>query len=596
MHLLRFWPARPAAPVAAVVLTILAAPLLPESAASATDSSYEAEYASLTSGAGQVVPDGTASGGKALLVWSNGTADTTVTTGTFGQLVVRAKGDQCSGAPAMTVLVDGVRAGSVSVPSTTWAGYTIPGSWTAGTHRISLQFTNDYRNSVCDRNLRLDRVAVVASTPTAQQEAESTSLTAGAGQAFSDPTASAGRGLLVWSNGTASGSLNASAGSLTVRAEGDQCKGAPHMQVAVDGTTLTTMAVPSTTWADYPVPGAWASGMHRVTVSFVDDYSDSTCDRNLRLDLLRVASSSTTTASPPTTTTAGNPFLGATGYVDPGSNARKAADARRSYDPAGAAALDKIAAGTSADWYGDWVATASLATTVSARVGTETAAGALPVLVAYAIPHRDCGSYSAGGEPTADAYRHWIGQLAAGIGARKAVVVVEPDALPLLDCLSVADQSERLNLIAGAVTALTANPGTSVYLDAGGANWQPASVMAGRLTQANIAHARGFSLDVSNFNTNALSTGYGDSLSPLVGGKPFLVDTSRNGLGAGDTWCNPAGRALGLKMTAATGDPLADAYTWIKAPGESDGTCNGGPNAGTFWTDYAIGLGQRAPQ
>ena len=242
------------------------------------------------------------------------------------------------------------------------------------------------------------------------------------------------------------------------------------------------------------------------------------------------------------------------------------------------------------------MATSSLATTVSARVGTETAAGALPVLVAYAIPHRDCGSYSAGGEPTAEAYRQWIGQLVAGIGARKAVVVVEPDALPLLDCLSAADQSERLNLIAGAVTALTANPGTSVYLDAGGANWQPASVMAARLNQSNIAHARGFSLDVSNFNTNALSTGYGDSLSPLVGGKPFLVDTSRNGLGAGDTWCNPAGRALGLKMTAATGDPLADAYTWIKAPGESDGTCNGGPNAGTFWTDYAIGLGQRAPQ
>ena len=49
-------------------------------------------------------------------------------------------------------------------------------------------------------------------------------------------------------------------------------------------------------------------------------------------------------------------------------------------------------------------------------------------------------------------------------------------------------------------------------------------------------------------------------------------------------------------MTTATGDPLADAYTWIKAPGESDGTYNGGPSAGTFWTDYAIGLGQRVPQ
>jgi endoglucanase len=29
---------------------------------------------------------------------------------------------------------------------------------------------------------------------------------------------------------------------------------------------------------------------------------------------------------------------------------------------------------------------------------------------------------------------------------------------------------------------------------------------------------------------------------------------------------------------------------WIKRPGESDGTCNGGPPAGTFWDAYAIGL------
>ncbi len=47
-------------------------------------------------------------------------------------------------------------------------------------------------------------------------------------------------------------------------------------------------------------------------------------------------------------------------------------------------------------------------------------------------------------------------------------------------------------------------------------------------------------------------------------------------------------------MTTATGEPLADALTWIKAPGESDGTCGGGPPAGQFWVDYAIGLAQRA--
>ena len=48
------------------------------------------------------------------------------------------------------------------------------------------------------------------------------------------------------------------------------------------------------------------------------------------------------------------------------------------------------------------------------------------------------------------------------------------------------------------------------------------------------------------------------------------------------------------RPTASTGDPNADAFLWIKHPGESDGACNGGPVAGTWWADYALGLAQRA--
>jgi len=75
-----------------------------------------------------------------------------------------------------------------------------------------------------------------------------------------------------------------------------------------------------------------------------------------------------------------------------------------------------------------------------------------------------------------------------------------------------------------------------------------------------------------------------------------VIDTSRNGLGptADNQWCNPAGRALGARPTTATGDPLVDAYLWIKSPGESDGACNGAPAAGVWWADYALGLAQRS--
>ena len=43
------------------------------------------------------------------------------------------------------------------------------------------------------------------------------------------------------------------------------------------------------------------------------------------------------------------------------------------------------------------------------------------------------------------------------------------------------------------------------------------------------------------------------------------------------------------RPTAQTGDPLVDALLWIKRPGESDGACNGGPPAGTWWPEDALG-------
>ena len=74
-------------------------------------------------------------------------------------------------------------------------------------------------------------------------------------------------------------------------------------------------------------------------------------------------------------------------------------------------------------------------------------------------------------------------------------------------------------------------------------------------------------------------------------------------------WCNPPGRGLGIRPTTATGDPLADAYLWVKVPGESDGQCsrgltdNGGvdpewgvvdPAAGAWFPQQALELTQLA--
>jgi endoglucanase len=127
--------------------------------------------------------------------------------------------------------------------------------------------------------------------------------------------------------------------------------------------------------------------------------------------------------------------------------------------------------------------------------------------------------------------------------------------------------------------------------------------MAAVLRRAGVADANGFALNVSNFQTTAATIAYGRQISRLVGGKHFVVDTSRNGLGPlakrlwkkpEDQWCNSPGRALGARPSTRTADPLVDAYLWIKSPGESDGTCNGGPPPGVWWPEYALGLARRA--
>jgi endoglucanase len=289
-----------------------------------------------------------------------------------------------------------------------------------------------------------------------------------------------------------------------------------------------------------------------------------------------------------------NPFTGRRLWVNPNSNARRQADAWRSARPADAEQMDKIARQPEGWWFGDW--SGDIRSAVAAQTSTITGAGALPVYVAYNVPVRDCNSYSAGGATSASAYRSWIRAFAAGLGSHRAAIILEPDALAAIGCLGVAQRDERYALLADAVSVLKAQ-GSAVYIDAGHSAWIAASEMALRLQRANIAAADGFALNVSNFQATGNLVSYGTSLSDRVGGKRFVIDTSRNGLGPtpDNQWCNPVGRALGQSPTGATGNARVDAYLWIKKPGESDGTCNGGPAAGRWWADYALGLAQRAP-
>ena|GEM_PF-804955 len=281
-------------------------------------------------------------------------------------------------------------------------------------------------------------------------------------------------------------------------------------------------------------------------------------------------------------------------YIDPDSNPANWVRAN-SGDSRAARIQASIANNLAARWFGGW--NGNISTAVSSFVAAADAVDKLPVLVAYNIPGRDCGSHSGGGAGSPEAYRTWIASFASAIGNRPAVVIIEPDAVAQLDCLSSdAERQTRISLIRYATEQFRDHaPNTWAYLDAGNALWINADTMAQRLENMGVRNVRGFALNVSNFYTTAQSATYAGSVNASLNSrygytKPFVVDTSRNGNGSNGEWCNPAGRKVGA--TNAVGSGGAELLLWVKVPGDSDGQCGIAPNtpAGTFMPDVAIRL------
>lgn len=392
----------------------------------------------------------------------------------------------------------------------------------------------------------------------------------------------------IWANGDISGPHDFKGGptTVTVTAKGSSSGGQwPHMKVHVGGNVVGEIDVNTDAWAPYPFKLTRSAGSAEIKIEFTNNGDDSSGDRNLYVDKVAVsencdgsgngAGGGAASGSSDGT----NPFAGTSFFNDGGSPAC----AGKGSEPL----LDKICSNPQ----GSWINGGDARGAVSGIVGK--AGNSIPLLVAYNIPNRDCGGASGGGASDSNAYKSWIDSFASGIGSHTVAVILEPDALAHGEC---AD--DRFDTLAYAVTALKKQTGAHVYIDAGHAGWVDAGTMAGRLKSANVAAADGFSLNVSSFQTNADSISYGSSISSQVGGKPFVIDTSRNGKGpSGSMWCNPPGRGLGSKPSSDTGNPLVHAFLWVKRPGESDGSsgeCNGGPGAGQWFQSYAVELCKNA--
>lgn len=128
-------------------------------------------------------------------------------------------------------------------------------------------------------------------------------------------------------------------------------------------------------------------------------------------------------------------------------------------------------------------------------------------------------------------YRRWIDNVAKGIGSARVVLVLEPD-------LAVALQgwrpSVRISLTRYAARVFSKLPRTTMYIDAGSADWLSIPRAVSMLRGAGIGYARGFSLGATHYAATGDEIEYGTRLVAALAkaGFPrrrFVVDTSDNG-------------------------------------------------------------------
>ncbi|KAG5956763.1 hypothetical protein E4U58_006431 [Claviceps cyperi] len=237
--------------------------------------------------------------------------------------------------------------------------------------------------------------------------------------------------------------------------------------------------------------------------------------------------------------------------------------------------------------------------------------------VVYDLPDRDCAAAASSGEFTirndgVAKYKNYIDTIRKIVLAYSDVrimLIIEPDSLSnMVTNLNISKCSEAKSAYLEGVNYALRRlnlPNVAMYLDAGHAGWLgwPANQDSAAQLFAKVykdagspSSLRGLVTNVANYNgwdtatPPRYTTGnviydekhYIHALSPLLerhgwAGARFITDQGRAGRQpTGQTswshWCNAKGTGFGIRPSANTGDPLLDAFVWVKPGGESDGT------------------------
>lgn len=143
-------------------------------------------------------------------------------------------------------------------------------------------------------------------------------------------------------------------------------------------------------------------------------------------------------------------------------------------------------------------------------------------------PWENCSGYWS--EANQASYKAWIRGYAAGIGASRVALILQPD-LPFALCVSSAVPEQLISYAADVFNAL---PHTTVYVDAGTYAWYKPALMARMLERSGIWHSRGFALNVTQYGSTADELKWGAAINRALAAagarhKHFVINTDENG-------------------------------------------------------------------
>lgn len=199
--------------------------------------------------------------------------------------------------------------------------------------------------------------------------------------------------------------------------------------------------------------------------------------------------------------------------------------------------LGKIALRPKAAWFGAWIPNRDIGTRVHDYIANSTRNdddAVVQMSVFRMVPWEQEACRRLPTDSESASYRTWIDRFAAAVGDTRTAIILQPDG-PFALC-APGGSKKPSHLIRYAAKRFSALSRTSVYIDAGAADWpkdDPETAARIRMP-AGIEHVRGFALNSTHYVSTASDIRFGTELVQVlanrgVPGKHFVINTSSNG-------------------------------------------------------------------